>query len=115
MQIINADSVAQALPYDRLIESLRKAFSTETISPERTQHKIKTNGNYDATLLVMPAWRQGKNVGIKIVSVFPGNVEQNLSAVHAGHSSVWGALLQVHGAHARAGLLLQALEMARRD
>jgi len=85
MQIINADSVAQALPYDRLIESLRKAFSTETISPERTQHKIKTNGNYDATLLVMPAWRQGKNVGIKIVSVFPGNVEQNLSAVHANY------------------------------
>ncbi len=85
MQIINADSVAQALPYDRLIESLRKAFSTETISPERTQHKIKTNGNYDATLLVMPAWKQGKNVGIKIVSVFPGNVEQNLSAVHANY------------------------------
>ena len=85
MQIINADSVAEALPYDRLIESLRKAFSTETISPERTQHKIKTNGNYDATLLVMPAWRQGKNVGIKIVSVFPGNVEQNLSAVHANY------------------------------
>ena len=85
MQIINADSVAEALPYDRLIESLRKAFSTETISPERTQHKIKTNGNYDATLLVMPAWRQGKNVGIKIVSVFPGNVEQNLSSVHANY------------------------------
>jgi len=85
MQIINADSVAEALPYDRLIESLKKAFSTETISPERTQHKIKTNGNYDATLLVMPAWRQGKNVGIKIVSVFPGNVEQNLSAVHANY------------------------------
>ena len=85
MQIINADSIAEALPYGRLIESLRKAFSTETISPERTQHKIKTNGNYDATLLVMPAWRQGKNVGIKIVSVFPGNVEQNLSAVHANY------------------------------
>ena len=85
MQIINADSVAEALPYERLIESLRKAFSTETISPERTQHKIKTNGNYDATLLVMPAWKQGKNVGIKIVSVFPGNVEQNLSAVHANY------------------------------
>jgi ornithine cyclodeaminase len=85
MQIINADSVAEALPYDRLIESLRKAFSTETVSPERTQHKIKTNGNSDATLLVMPAWKQGKNVGIKIVSVFPGNVEQNLSAVHANY------------------------------
>lgn len=85
MQIINADSIAEALPYGRLIESLRKAFSTETISPERTQHKIKTNGNYDATLLVMPAWKQGKNVGIKIVSVFPGNVEQNLSAVHANY------------------------------
>ena len=85
MQIINADSVAEALPYDRLIESLRKAFSTETVSPERTQHKIKTNGNSDATLLVMPAWKQGKNVGIKIVSVFPGNVEQNLSSVHANY------------------------------
>ena len=85
MQIINADSVARALPYDRLIESLRKAFSTETVSPERTQHKIKTNGNSDATLLVMPAWKQGKNVGIKIVSVFPGNVEHNLSAVHANY------------------------------
>ena len=85
MQIINADSVAKTLPYDRLIESLRQAFSIDTISPERTQHKIKANGDSDATLLIMPAWKEGKNIGIKIVSVFPGNVEHNLSAVHANY------------------------------
>jgi ornithine cyclodeaminase len=42
--------------------------------PERTQHRIKVPGHADGTLLLMPAWRVGGVLGIKIVTVFPGNL-----------------------------------------
>ena len=33
----------------------------------------------------MPAWKMGEHIGIKIVSVFPENTTQNMSAVHANY------------------------------
>ena len=33
----------------------------------------------------MPAWKQEESIGIKIVSVFPENTANNLSAVHANY------------------------------
>jgi alanine dehydrogenase len=48
--------------------------------PLRHHHTIETGGA-PATLLLMPAWRNARHLGIKIVTVFPDNGAQNLPAV----------------------------------
>ena len=81
MRFIDAKTVAKNLPYKQLIEALRLAFKEDINSPERAQHKINTTN----TLLLMPAWSMGGDIGIKIVSVFPENSQNKLSAVNASY------------------------------
>ena len=85
MKVYDKKNVASSLQYKILIEALRKAFSSKISAPERVQHTIKNKNGSDATLLLMPAWKIGKHIGIKIVSVFPENTIQNRSAVHANY------------------------------
>ncbi len=85
MKVYDKTNVASSLKYELLIEALRKAFSSKISAPERVQHTIKNKNGSDATLLMMPAWKIGKHIGIKIVSVFPENTIQNMSAVHANY------------------------------
>ena len=73
------------MQYGILIEALRKAFSSKITAPERVQHTIKNKNGSDATLLLMPAWKIGEHIGIKIVSVFPENTTNNMNAVHANY------------------------------
>ena len=70
MNIFDKKTVRDALPYDQLIEALRKAFMEDVIVPHRTHHVIENKGESDASLLLMPAWSNLENIGIKIVSVF---------------------------------------------
>ena len=85
MKVYDKKNVASSLQYELLIEALRKAFGSKISAPERVQHTIKNKNGSDATLLLMPAWKIGKHIGIKIVSVFPENTIQNMSAVHANY------------------------------
>lgn len=85
MLTLNAQAVAQSLPYDQLIEVLEDAFRGEAEVPDRAQHRIRIPGHADGTLLLMPAWRVGGVLGIKIVTVFPGNLAKNLPSVGASY------------------------------
>ena len=85
MKVYNRENVASSLQYGILIEALRKAFSSKITAPERVQHTIKNKNGSDASLLLMPAWKIGEHIGIKIVSVFPENTTNNMSAVHANY------------------------------
>ena len=85
MKVYDRENVASSLQYGILIEALRKAFSSEITAPERVQHTIKNKNGSDATLLLMPAWKIGEHIGIKIVSVFPENTTNNMNAVHANY------------------------------
>ena len=85
MKVYDRENVASSLQYEILIEALRKAFSSKITAPERVQHTIKNKNGSDATLLLMPAWKIGEHIGIKIVSVFPENTITNMSAVHANY------------------------------
>ena len=85
MKVYDRKNVASSLQYGILIETLREAFSSKITAPERVQHTIKNKNGSDATLLLMPAWKMGEHIGIKIVSVFPENTSQNMSAVHANY------------------------------
>ena len=83
MLFVDARRVADALPYDALIDALDRAFCTPVIAPQRVHHTIDQGAGSDATLLLMPAWSEGGSIGIKIATLFPDNALHNKGAVNA--------------------------------
>ncbi|MFJ2684355.1 ornithine cyclodeaminase family protein [Pseudomonas sp. NPDC087342] len=75
---LNAKQLADALPWDALIEALSDIFTRPVNSPVRHHHKIDVPGEPSAMLLLMPAWIEGEYLGVKQVNVFPGNNARNL-------------------------------------
>jgi alanine dehydrogenase len=84
MQIVSAQQVAERLPYGQLIDALEAAFQSGATVPERSHLTVDTGGT-DGTVLLMPAWRPGGSMGIKIATVFPDNAAKDLGAVHASY------------------------------
>lgn len=82
MQLIDAETTRRRLPFGALIEALRAMFVTGCEVPARSVHRV---GNHDdgGTVLLMPAWRTGARLGIKTVTIFPGNSERGLPGVHS--------------------------------
>jgi ornithine cyclodeaminase len=76
--LTNAD-VAERLAYPQLIEALRQGLASACEAPVRGCHALPEN----ATLLTMPVWRPGQDIGVKLVTVFPGNGAKGLPAVAA--------------------------------
>ncbi|MNZ69848.1 ornithine cyclodeaminase [compost metagenome] len=76
--LTNAD-VAARLAYPQLIEALRAGLAGPCEAPVRGCHTLPEN----ASLLTMPVWRPGQDIGVKLVTVFPGNGARNLPAVAA--------------------------------
>jgi ornithine cyclodeaminase len=85
MQVYSQDAVARALPYGRLIDAIEDAFRKETVVPRRVHHQVEVPGGAEATLLMMPAWRCGEVLGVKIATIFPDNAERKLPAVNASY------------------------------
>jgi alanine dehydrogenase len=82
MRLIGPSEVHAALDYERLVEALRQMFRTGCTVPIRHHHTIPVgSAQPDATLLVMPAWQEGKHLGIKLATVFPSNGALSLPAV----------------------------------
>ena len=83
MRIFDQAAVAAALPYAELIDALEAAFQSDVAVPARAHHSIPQPAGGDASLLLMPAWRRGGSVGVKLVSVFPNNAARGFGAVNA--------------------------------
>ncbi len=81
MRVVSAAEVHQSLDFPALIEALAAMFKAGCEVPLRHHHGVAVPGAPDATLLLMPAWQPGAALGIKIVSVFPGNAAKSLPAV----------------------------------
>ncbi|MGE3968338.1 MAG: ornithine cyclodeaminase family protein [Dongiaceae bacterium] len=97
MITVSREDVARLLDWPALIDTLRDAFADGFVAPVRHHHTIETGGAA-ATLLLMPAWRAGEHVGVKIATVFPDNAERSLPAVSASYflmSAETGAPLAV--------------------
>ena len=58
-------------------------LTADVAAPLRTHHAIEVPGAVPAALLLMPAWRSGRRLGVKVVTVFPGNRERGERAVGA--------------------------------
>ena len=82
---LDANAVAEALPYDQLIQALATAFAGSIEVPLRTHHEVPVAQGNAGTLLLMPAWQQGGRMGVKIATVFPDNVAHGYPAVFASY------------------------------
>ena len=83
MRWIDANTVHTALDYTVLTDALEAAFRAGGEVPVRHHHNLEPEGPVPPTLLLMPAWQAGGPIGVKAVTVFAGNAERGLPAVHA--------------------------------
>ncbi len=81
MRIIDAATVHRVLDYAALVDRLERMFRQGCEAPLRHHHAIKTEDGPEAVLLLMPAWQVGGHIGVKIVTVFPGNAAKSLPGV----------------------------------
>jgi ornithine cyclodeaminase len=101
----SADQVHAALDYTLLAEALRTAFRRGCSVPLRHVHDVTGKGD---RLLLMPAWRQGEDLGVKLVTVFPRNRERGVATVSALYVLLDGAT-----GHPRALIDGEALTLRR--
>lgn len=79
---ITKEDMVSALTYERLIPCLREAFTKDYKLPKRHHHQYPNpQEGMDSTLLLMPAWDDGKNLGVKVASVNPNNGRHNLPSI----------------------------------
>lgn len=88
---VSAETLDAKLDYPSLIAALRTAFAADWTVPVRHHHAVPIPGEPDQTLLLMPAWEGGQSVGIKIVTITPGNGGRNLPAIQGLYLLLDGA------------------------
>ena len=83
MKWIDEAETAKHLPFDRLIPAIEDMFASGCCVPLRHTHVVGTGGSGKGTVLLMPAWQNGKRMGVKTVSIFPGNQRKGLPGLHS--------------------------------
>ena len=78
---VNGEQVRTALPYPALISALRQAFRANMQAPTRHVHTVSEKDS--TVLLLMPTWQPESNMGVKLVTVAPGNPAKQLPTVHS--------------------------------
>ena len=119
--VIDQDRTRAALAFPRLIGALREAFVAGAEVPLRHRHAVAGG---DGTLLLMPSWQGRAAMGVKLVTVFPGNGALGLNSVFSTYLLCDGATGQhlavidgneITGRRTAAASALAGDYLARRD
>ena len=81
MIVIGEEETRERLEWKPLVEALRGAFKGGVESPAKHQHFVEVPGEPEGKIMMMPAWRSGEYVCVKLVNMFPGNAERGMPAV----------------------------------
>ncbi len=81
MRFVTAEEVRATLDFPSLVDGLQETFRVGATVPVRHHHSLSRENEPDATLLLMPAWQGETRIGVKIVTVTPGNGLRGLPAV----------------------------------
>ena len=81
MRFIDARQVHQALTFGALADAIADTLLEGATTPVRHAHPLSS----EDSLLLMPAWSDGKSgaLGVKLVTVMPGNRERGRATVSA--------------------------------
>ena len=102
---IDSAGVHAALPWTVLVDALGAAFARGAEAPVRSSYAVTAAGD---RLLLMPAWLPGEDLGVKVVTVFPGNRARGIASVAAVYLLLDGAT-----GHPRALIDGEALTLRR--
>ncbi len=80
MRVIDGPELERRTPYPALIAALRRRLAETLASPQRLI--LDPTGQGDA-LLLMPAWREGGLMVVKLVTVYPRNAASGRPALDA--------------------------------
>ncbi len=83
MRFIDQETIAKHYDFPTLIRYLREAFGNTDIEvPMRHHHDFPNPPHAEkSTLLLMPAWEPGKNLGVKLATVAPHNSDYGLPSI----------------------------------
>jgi alanine dehydrogenase len=84
MKHIDFDTVLRLAGVASLVEPLRRAFVSHAVTPERAHYDLAAPDR-PRTLLLMPSWQPGGDIGVKIATVFPDNADRGLPSVNAAY------------------------------
>ncbi|MGN7735391.1 ornithine cyclodeaminase family protein [Ensifer sp. 22564] len=83
--LLNANQTATKLPFPELVGALQRGFAKGCQTPARHHHTLRSKGQPEGTLLLMPAWSNADDeehfLGVKLVTIMPGNMNRKLPAV----------------------------------
>ncbi len=83
MKIIDTATTRMALAFERLVPALRQMFAQGCVVPPRHVHSLPASEGAGLTVLIMPAWLTGRYLGIKTVTIAPGNSALGLPGLHS--------------------------------
>ncbi|MCD7060614.1 ornithine cyclodeaminase family protein [Pelagibacterium xiamenense] len=81
MEVLSDAKVRACLPWRDLIDAVRHAFREGVEAPARAAHSVSVPNAPDLTLLLMPSWRVGDKIAVKVASVAPGNAQRGIPTV----------------------------------
>lgn len=82
MKYFDQKEIIEALCYVELIPKLENSFQNEYQVPPRSHYSYNSGeGELDSTLLLMPAWKNQRYVGLKIITVSPYNASKEKATI----------------------------------
>lgn len=83
MLILDSDTTRALLPFGKLVPALRDALIRGCEVPQRHSHAIDAHGAAPGTMLLMPSWQTGAYLGVKTVTIYPGNTQSGLPGLYS--------------------------------
>jgi ornithine cyclodeaminase len=80
LPVIDAEELAELLPYLELVDALEAGHRGPPAEARRLVYGPEDRGE---VLLALPAWQPGDAIGVKLVTVFPGNLDAGKPSVQA--------------------------------
>ncbi|MCP3935890.1 MAG: ornithine cyclodeaminase family protein [Actinomycetia bacterium] len=108
MQTLDAAEIRERTPWKQLIDAIAEELrEDEAKTPERHVHPLEQLDGSTGSLLMMPSWRDGDLIAVKVVTYFPANAGSDVPTINA-------AVLVFDGANGRALAVLDGDELTAR-
>lgn len=79
--MITGEEIEAKTDFKSLTKALQIGFQSDIETPMRHHHDFPNPNKSDSTLLLMPSWKSGESIGVKVVTVSPENYNENLPSI----------------------------------